>query len=139
MTTKYHLFPLFKYNDRKFHLIKAFNLFFLFLCMLPFIFISCKHKALPNQAMIDLLKTAAKYDNNPNNIFCPEAMVKSCDSILHNSSNSDVLMQALNKKANALLQLGEEQKTIDIYQDLLNKVPRGFLDQRQPVMKDMAI
>ena len=88
--------------------------------------------------MIDLLKTAEKYDNNPNNIFCPEAMVKSCDSILDNSSDNVVLMQALNKKANALLQLGEEQKAIDIYQDLLNKMPHGNLDQRQSVMKDMA-
>ena len=89
--------------------------------------------------MIDLLKAAEKYDNNPDNVFCPEAMVKFCDSVLDNSSDKDVIMQALNKKANALLQLGEEQKAIDIYQDLLNKIPHGNIDQRQSVMKDMAI
>ncbi len=88
--------------------------------------------------MIDLLKASEKYDNNPNNIFCPEAVIKSCDSILHNSSDENVATEALNKKANALLQLGEEQKAIDIYQDLLNKIPYGNLDQRQSVMKDMA-
>jgi tetratricopeptide (TPR) repeat protein len=138
MTTKFYLSLLFKYDDRKFHPLKVYILSFLMLFMLPFIFVSCKHKTLPNQSMIDLLKTAEKYDNNPNNIFCPEAMVKSCDSILENSSNNVVLMKAFNKKANALLQLGEEQKAIDIYQDLLNKMPHGNLDQRQSVMKDMA-
>jgi tetratricopeptide (TPR) repeat protein len=49
-----------------------------------------------------------------------------------------LVLEALNKKSNALLQLGEEQKAIDIYQDLLNKIPPGNLDQRQSVMKDMA-
>ncbi len=137
MTTKFYLSTVFKNYDKKFHPLKVYILSLL-LFMLPFIFISCKHKALPNQGMIDLLKTAEKYDHNPGNIFCPEAMVKSCDSILHNSSNNDVLMQALNKKANALLQLGEEQKAIDIYQDLLNKVSPGNLDQRQSILKDMA-
>jgi hypothetical protein len=139
MTTKFIISLLCKHDDRKFHLLKACVLSFLLLFMLPFFFISCKHKALPNQGMIDLLKTAEKYDNNPNNIFCPEAMVKSCDSILDNSSDKDVLMQALHKKANALLQLGQEQKAIDIFQELLNKIPLGYIDQRQSVMKDLAI
>ena len=66
-------------------------------------------------------------------------MVKFCDSVLHNSSDKNAVTEALSKKANALLQLGEEQKAIDIYQDLLNKISAGNLEQRQSILKDMAI
>ena len=66
--------------------------------------------------MVDLLKTSEKYYNNPNNVFCPEAMVRSCDSLLKNSSNKNELTDVLNKKANTLLQLGEEKKAINIFQ-----------------------
>lgn len=124
--------------EKKCYRAKNYSCILMLFFILPFFVISCKEKALPNQAMIDLLKASEKYDNNPNNIFCPEAVIKSCDSILHNSSDENVATEALNKKANALLQLGEEQKAIDIYQDLLNKIPYGNLDQRQSVMKDMA-
>ncbi|MEP6683058.1 MAG: CRTAC1 family protein [Parafilimonas sp.] len=107
--------------------------------MLSFSIASCKRKSSPNQAMIDLLKESEKNYNNPNNVFCPQAVVKDCDSILDNSKDKNALMQALRKKANALLQLGDEQKAIDIFQDLLNEIPRGYIDQRQSIMKDMAI
>jgi hypothetical protein len=106
--------------------------FSLFACKQP-------HKALPNQEMIDLLKVAENYDFNPENVFSPGAKVKSCDSILNSSTDQAVLRQALHDKANALLQLGEEQKAILIYQDLLNEISLGDIEQRQAVMKDMAI
>jgi hypothetical protein len=47
--------------------------------------------------------------------------------------------EALLKKGNALLQLGEEQKAIDIFQGLLHKISPGFVEQRQSLMKDMAV
>ncbi len=104
-----------------------------------FLYASCKHKSLPNQAMIDLLKASEKYGDNPDNIFSPEAKIKFCDSILNTSPDENVLIKALGDKANALLQLGEEQKAIDIFQDLLNKIPRSNLEQRQSIMKDLAV
>ncbi|MEO7043747.1 MAG: FG-GAP-like repeat-containing protein [Ferruginibacter sp.] len=106
--------------------------------MLSFVFISCKRKVLPNQDMIDLLKTAERNYSSPQNVFCPEAVVKLNDSILHYSSNEDVLKKALNNKANALLELGQEQDAINIFQDLLTKT-NGNLDQKQSILKDMAI
>src|SRR3954467_14634617 len=50
------------------------------------LFYTCNHKdkRLPNQAMIDLLKQADEKYKSPDNIFCPEAVVKLCDSILEN-------------------------------------------------------
>ena len=104
-----------------------------------FLCVSCKHKVLPNQEMIDLLQASEKYSNNPENLFATEAKIKFCDSILNNCSDKNLLLKAQSDKANALLQLGQEQKAIDMFQDLLNKIPLGYLDQRQAIMKDMAI
>jgi len=137
MIVKLIISYLFRYNTKKQHRFRGYRISLL-VFILPFFFISCRHKVLPNQDMIDLLKASEKYDHNPDNIFCPEAIAESCDSILHSSSDESVITDALNKKANALLQLGEEQKAIDIYQDLLNKIPHANLDQRQSVTKDMA-
>jgi hypothetical protein len=127
------------YNDKKNRCFISYSISVLLFFMSAFFFISCKSKALPNQYMIDLLKTAEDNDNNPDNIFCPEAIVKRCDSIIRSSSDETVLTEALQKKANALLQLGKEQESINICEDLLNKIPRSNMEQRQQVMKDLAI
>jgi len=100
-----------------------------------FVFISCRHKELPNQEMMTLLQSAAKYEDNPENIYCPEAMIKFCDSVLNNSSIDTGLLKAQNNKALALLQLGEEQKAIVIYEDLLNKTSRGDFEKHRQIMK----
>ena len=55
---------------------KSYNISILLLWMLPFLFIACKSKEVPNQDMIELIKAAYKYDNNPDNVFSPEAIVK---------------------------------------------------------------
>jgi hypothetical protein len=102
-------------------------------------FISCKHKVLPNQAMIDLLKSTEEKFNSPENAFLPEAMLKFSDSVLDNSPDQEAYIKALSNKGNALLELGEEQKAIDIFQQLLDKIPMSSLEQRQGVLKDMAI
>ena len=93
----------------------------LFLCTFLF---SCKRKELPNQAMIDLLKATERKFNSPENIFLPEAMLKFSDSVLNNSPTKDALIKALSNKGNALLQLGEEQKAIDIFQQQLLNIYR---------------
>ena len=100
---------------------------------------SCRHHPLPNQEMIDLLKVSAKTDHNHNNVFSPEAMIEYCDSLLDQNPNEEARSEALSRKANALLQLGEEQKAIDIFRQMLDKIPLGLIDQRQRVLKDMAI
>ncbi|HVU94298.1 MAG TPA: FG-GAP-like repeat-containing protein [Puia sp.] len=100
---------------------------------------ACGRHPLPNQEMIDLLKVAAKADHNHDNVFSPEAMIEYCDSLLGQDPNQDARDEALSRKANALLQLGEEQKAIGIFQQMLDKIPLGLIDQRQRVLKDMAI
>ena len=110
----------------------------IFLCLSVF-FASCRRKPLPNQAMIDLLKSVEKYSHNGANVFAPEAVIQSCDSILNASSDQEVQMKALYTKAGAFLNLGQEQKALDIYQNLLHRIPPGNFDQRLSLMKDMAL
>ena len=100
---------------------------------------SCKDGTHPNQEMIDLLKVSAKFDHNHENVFSPEAVVEYCDSVLKNAPGGEARREALSRKANALLQLGEEQKAIDIFQGMLDKISLGDLDKRQAIMQDMAI
>src|SRR4051812_37608354 len=75
----------------------------LLIFVISFLLNSCNHKTkvLPNQAMIDLLKQADEKYKSPDNVFCPEAVVKVCDSVLENTSDQNMQMQALSKKANA--------------------------------------
>jgi len=109
------------------------------LFILIFLFMSCTHIERPNQEMIELLKACEKFQFNPNNIFSPEAIIKSCDSMLEKSSDKELITQVLLKKSGALLQMGEEQKSIDIVEDLLSKTPSSNLEQRQQMMKLLAI
>jgi len=84
------------------------------------VFGSCRHRPLPNEAMIKLLEIAKQHEFSPENNFCPEALLKFSDSIINNSSDQTTISKARYDKATALLELGEEQKAIDIYQYLLN-------------------
>src|SRR5665213_3798279 len=129
---------MFKESNKKYHRLNGNLIVFLFVFALSILFFSCKQKPLPNQGMIDLLKAAEKDYQSPENVFSPESVVKYADSIINHSSDEEVITKALNNKANALLELGEEQKAIDILQNLLGKT-KGNLDERQSILKDMAI
>ncbi len=90
--------------------------------------------------MIDLLKQAERNDYNHENIFSPGAIIEYCDSVVEYSPEKYAVTVALIRKGNALMQLGEEQKAIDIFLDVLaNKIGPGDFDQRHAVMKDLAL
>src|ERR1700759_5814535 len=116
---------------------KRIRIIYLTVACLLVLFVSCRQKSLPNQEMIDLLKEAEKYNDNPANVFAPEAIIRSCDSILHSTPDQETQMKALHTKAGAFLNLGQEQKAIDIYQNMLTRIPPGYLDQRLSLMTDM--
>ena len=88
--------------------------------------------------MVDLLQESKIAFYNPENPFSPEAVVKYTDSVIQNSSDENLKTKALTRKAHALLELGEEQKAIDIYQKLLQKT-EGDIVQRQSFLKELAI
>src|SRR6185437_1408871 len=122
---------LFPQDDLKPRLIECAGINFLLILFLCTFLFSCSRKDLPNQAMIDLLKTTERKFNSPENIFLPEAMLKFSDSVINSSPTKDALIKALGNKGNALLQLGEEQKAIDIFQQQLEHIPMSSLEQRQ--------
>jgi len=103
------------------------------------VFGSCRHRPLPNEAMIKLLEIAKQHEFSPENNFCPEALLKFSDSIINNSSDQTTISKARYDKATALLALGEEQKAIDIYQYLLNKVSVVDFEKRRELMKELAV
>lgn len=117
-----------------------FHRFFkLFISVLFFSVVSCKHKPLQNEAMSLILQEQAKLESNPENIFAPEAVLKYCDSIIASSNSKEAAMEVYRKKANALLQLGEEQRAIDIFENLLRKTSELDFDRRTILLKDVAI
>src|SRR6187455_2578188 len=88
---------------------KTVSIFFI----LAFLIVSCKHKPLPNQEMIDLLKATNKYEDNHENVFCPEAFVRYADSMIGaNPSGVDFFPIKL-RLGNSYMELGEEQKAIN--------------------------
>ena len=114
---------------------KTISIFFI----LAFLIVSCKHKPLPNQEMIDLLRSTDKNVDIPENIFSPEAVLKFADSLLNASPAADDIMRLRYKKASALLQLGEEQKAADIFEDMLSKTSSLDFDRRRSIMRELAM
>jgi hypothetical protein len=108
------------------------------LCTLLLLLSSCRNTH-PNQEMIDLLHSIDIYEDSPENDFSPEAILRSSDSLLNASPAKNDVMKLKYRKANALLQLGQEQKAIDVFQDMLTNTPVSDMGQRKFLMKDLAM
>lgn len=100
---------------------------------------SCQNKTNPNQEMIDLLQSIDKYEDNPDNGFSPGAVLRFNDSLLKASPAGSDAMKIKFKKANALLQLGQEQKAIDVFQEILSESSSSEPGRRKFIMKDLAM
>src|SRR5687767_5173708 len=92
-----------------------------FLYTLILLLSSCQNETHPNHEMIELLQSIDKYEDNPENSFSPEAILRSSDSLLNTSLAKDDVMKFKYRKANALIQLGQEQKAVGVFQELLNE------------------
>ena len=117
---------------------RRYNITILFLVAL-FLFISCKNKPLPNQEMIDLLKATDEYEDNHENILCPEAFVRYADSMISaNPSGVDFFPIKL-RLGNSYMELGEEQKAINVLATLLAEISPLEFEHRTIVKKDLAM
>lgn len=85
------------------------------------------------------MKSIDKYEDNPENGFSPEAILRSSDSLLNASPATKDVMKIKYRKAMALLQLGQEQKAIDVFQEMLAETPASEIGQRKFLMKDLAM
>jgi tetratricopeptide (TPR) repeat protein len=89
--------------------------------------------------MSDLLQSIDKAEDDPANTFYPEAGLRFYDSLLKAPSAGDDVMKFKYRKANALLELGQEQKAIDVFQEMLNATPTFEIGQRHFIMKELAM
>lgn len=92
-----------------------------------------------NQEMIALLQSTDKYEDNQENTFSPEAVLKFTDSLLNASPSGNEVIKIKYRKASALLQLGEEQKAVELFEEILNNTSRFEFEQRIAAMKDLAM
>jgi len=110
------------------------------LCFLVYLLIAgCKPKLGANEQMVAWLKEQSVFANNSANAYAPIAVLKHIDSLIKAAHlGTDVVTLNVNKST-TLLQLGEEQKAVNLMDSLLNKtfIPDYLL--RQNVIKALAL
>lgn len=89
--------------------------------------------------MIDLLHLSYQASYSSANPFCPEAVVPYTDSLLGALPDGMDAMELSIRKGNALLELGQEQKAIDVFEQLLGKTSPLEFERRFRIMKDLAM
>jgi len=87
----------------------------------------------PHAQMVDLLRNLEKRNNSMANPFNPETKLSYVDSLLKQPGNSENIY-SLGEKAPLLLKEGQEQKAVDIYENLLNKMDFGAVNDMFPNM-----
>ncbi|AXY74392.1 CRTAC1 family protein [Paraflavitalea soli] len=103
------------------------------------LFASCEHENVPNKEMVSLLASISRSEYSPRNTFCPEAKLHYYDSLLSKASNiadSNFLQYAV---ARTMIELGDEEKAMQMSGRLLQHIPVYEISQKQAVMKNMAI
>jgi len=96
-------------------------------------FVSCHRATSSHQEMIDILQKLDKRNNSIGNAFRAEGKIAYCDSLLKlpgNEHNTTILL----KKAQLLLQSGQEQKSVDIYKDISKRMDSTHLHNMLPGM-----
>lgn len=89
--------------------------------------------------MISLLSKIASHNNVPANSFASERRLPFYDSLLQTAIVYSDSATALFAIANTHLELGQEDKTIRLLENLLRDMPYNLFDQRKIVMKTLAM
>jgi hypothetical protein len=89
--------------------------------------------------MIDLLKATDKYEDNHENVLCPEAFVRYADSMIVANPPGVDFFPIKRRLGNSYMELGEEQKAINVLATLLAEISPLEFEQRTIVKKDLAM
>src|ERR1700744_1914297 len=82
---------------------------------------ACHRATSSHQEMIAILQKLDKRNNDITNQFRPQGKIAHCDSLLQMPGNSRNAY-ALLAKAPLLLQAGQEQKSVSIYEDIVKRM-----------------
>ncbi|OKS86806.1 FG-GAP-like repeat-containing protein [Mucilaginibacter polytrichastri] len=100
--------------------------------------ISCRQKRSSNADMVEMLQQQSQFESNAANPYSCAAVLAHQDSIINNTAKSADLFSIYISKANTLLQLGQEQKSVNLL-DSLNKTFIADYNNRQLLVKTMAL
>lgn len=89
--------------------------------------------------MIDLLHTIAISENAPGNAFASEAKYNYYDSLCKAAQTYADTAAARFGMANVLLELGQEEKAIPLFENLLQTMPFDLIENKKMIMKSLAI
>src|SRR6185295_7997879 len=87
--------------------------------------VACNSTSSPNREMVLLLRKVSKNAMVAANSFCPEAGVAHFDSLIQITHDPYKLFELKNSLGIAFLKLGEEQKAIEVYEELLKTGQEG--------------
>ncbi|WP_448698298.1 FG-GAP-like repeat-containing protein [Mucilaginibacter sp. AW1-3] len=111
---------------------------YIVLLTIALLFSACKNTENSNQEMVKLLHDQDLFETNALNIYSAAAVLKHQDSIINNATRGTDLLQVYIDKAYTLLQLGNEQKAVNIL-DSLNKTFVADYLKREAVTKALAL
>jgi len=96
--------------------------------------VSCKQKS-SHEQMIEVLQVLNKRNHNMANPFNPEVKAAHIDSLLKIKGNEHNI-NLLNAEASLILKGGQEERSVKMYEDLINQADYMYLDKLMP---DLAI
>ncbi len=100
---------------------------------------SCTSRTSPNKEMISLLTTIAATENDRKNAFASETKLSYYDSLLKTAVIYPDSATAQYGMANTLLELGQEDKAIAIFEKLLRSLRPGMFENNKIIIKNLAI
>ena len=89
--------------------------------------------------MVLLLRKVSKEVSVAANPFCPEAGVAHLDSLIQITRDPYKLFELKNSLGVAFLKLGEEQKAINVYEELLKVSQEGDVFDKEKVLPQLAL
>ena len=101
--------------------------------LITFCFIAACHRTSSHQEMISILQRLNKKNYDIANPFRPEAKLAHYDSLLSMPGNGTNAFSLL-AKAPLLLQNGQEQKSVDIYEDISKRMDSTEVRNMRPGM-----
>ncbi|RRB00835.1 CRTAC1 family protein [Larkinella rosea] len=112
---------------------------FLVLTLLIGMLVSCQSKPSSHEEMIKILQELSVKYSDPENSFCPEAVLAYTNSQLKTVTGEQQRIMYNFAKSDAYLKLGEEEKAIELLEDIVQHIDTGNTRGTQMAMTELAL